>query len=371
MEPSHTANQLPQTGSRLPQVDMLRGFALLGIGLENIFTIHSPNEVFAQYATQYPEGLNHYLITGLMLLVRGKFYPIFSLVFGIAFAFSLAKDGPLYFTKRLGVFLALGLLQVLFVWTGDVLLQYAAMGLLLVFCRNLSVRVLLTLSALLLAFSFLGAGLFPSTTVQLMPPAIYQTGSFWEISNARITDYCQSVFTWNALLFYAKIFAFMVLGYAVAKSGFLQKLQRPSIALKTLAVQAGVVLVMVLLFHVMSWRGQENPAQSWLKNGFLAVYFYGFVASYSLLPFALPQILSPLQKLGQFTLTHYLLQNLVFSLLLYGYGFGLMGTLSPGQLMLVYVMLLACQVVATAVYAAYFKLGPMEYLVRKLAGWKE
>ncbi len=371
MQPPHTANLPLQTSARLPAVDMLRGLALLGIGIENLFAIHSPNAVFADYAAQYPDGLNHWLITGLMILVRGKFYPIFSLVFGISFAFSLAHVGVTYFIRRLGVFFLLGLLQVFFVWTGDVLMQYAFLGLLLVLCRKIPVKILFPLSALLLLVSFLGDGFLPTNNPATAAAEVYQTGSFWKITVARGTDYAQSFFSRAAPFFYAKIFAFMLLGFALAKSGLLLKLQQKSLAVKAMAAHAALVLVIGSWFVFAGWRNQDQGTSgNWLREVLLAGYFYGLVACYALLPFLFSKVWEPLRQLGQFTLTHYLVQNVLFSILMYGYGFRLMGTLSPVNLLLLYAGVVALLWVATQVWAAKFKQGPMEALVRKLAGRK-
>lgn len=59
------------------------------------------------------------------LFVDGKFYTIFSILFGIGFAIILSCLGVTLFYRRITVLLIIGLLHLLFIWSGDILLLYA------------------------------------------------------------------------------------------------------------------------------------------------------------------------------------------------------------------------------------------------------
>ena len=143
---------------RLPTLDILRGFALLGILVMNM----------PGFSTSFfAEADGSHLWTGLWdqraealrdLLFSGKFNSMFSLLFGIGFTIQFARmqaADPAHATGRyLRRLLALGgfgLVHAMVFWTGDVLHSYALLGLLLVLpLRRASRRTLLLLMGLCL-----------------------------------------------------------------------------------------------------------------------------------------------------------------------------------------------------------------------------
>ncbi|MFI6816528.1 DUF418 domain-containing protein [Nonomuraea sp. NPDC050328] len=107
---------------RIAELDVLRGFALCGIVLANIHPIAGgPPE---------PEP------AWMGLLVHQRFFPIFSLLFGVGFSLLLESAARrtasprLVLVRRLGALLALGLVHLFGLWPGDILTFYAALGLL-------------------------------------------------------------------------------------------------------------------------------------------------------------------------------------------------------------------------------------------------
>ena len=85
-----------------------------------------------------------------------KFYTIFSLLFGIGFSIIISNaakkgtDGFRIFYRRMIVLATIGFLHLMFIWSGDILLLYALLGMLLPLFRHVSDRVLLGTSAVLL-----------------------------------------------------------------------------------------------------------------------------------------------------------------------------------------------------------------------------
>ena len=377
MELVQSANLKDKASGRVAQVDVLRGFALLGIGLENLFSMHTTNALFAEYSAKYDQGLNHFLLIGLMVLVRGKFYPIFSFVFGVSAALGLPYQGQRYFLRRLGGLFLLGVLQILFIWEGDVLVQYAFMGGLLLLLRNWNASPLVGIGIFLFLFSFMGeVWNLPVHQASQRELSVYGVGTFQEMIVFRIQEYLQSIITWPALLFYSRIFAFMLFGFAFVKSKSLHILTSPvrlgKVFMMHLALAAGIALVV----QVVGWRG-ETGDNLWAKELSLGLYFYAAVVCLAVMPLILSQLpklrrlLLPLQGLGKVTLTHYLTQNLLFSLLFYRYGLGLFYELQPWQCVLLYLVLIAGQLSFTAWLLKRYKQGPVEYLLRWMAGRKE
>lgn len=116
---------------RIAALDVIRGFALCGILLANIKPIaHRGGTV----PVTEPDGAAPDL-AWLGLLVDQRFFPIFSLLFGIGFSLLLEAAGrrvprpriPLL--RRLLFLLALGLIHLSLLWQGDILTIYAVVGL--------------------------------------------------------------------------------------------------------------------------------------------------------------------------------------------------------------------------------------------------
>ncbi|MCB9179413.1 MAG: hypothetical protein H6590_08345 [Flavobacteriales bacterium] len=83
------------------------------------------------------------------VLIDGKFYSIFSMLFGIGFGFFLGKgsDGLWRFYRRMFILLVIGWIHLRYLWAGDILFLYAVLGLVLPLFRKLSDRALLITAA--------------------------------------------------------------------------------------------------------------------------------------------------------------------------------------------------------------------------------
>jgi uncharacterized protein len=130
---------------RVLLLDALRGFALFGVCLSNLFT------AFSYWNNPATKNLQHFTLptdnsaTYLMeALIEGKFYSIFSLLFGLGFALQLNRaetqnsDGLPLFKRRIRILMLIGLAHLLLLWMGDILLFYALMALVLIRMRHMS-----------------------------------------------------------------------------------------------------------------------------------------------------------------------------------------------------------------------------------------
>lgn len=121
---------------RINALDILRGFALIGILLMNIEWFGRPVSELGSFNLELT-GLDHAVGWIIRCFVEGKFYKLFALLFGMGFAVMLTqamrKDRPFgaWFTRRMLVLFALGIVHMAFVWQGDILHDYALAGLLL------------------------------------------------------------------------------------------------------------------------------------------------------------------------------------------------------------------------------------------------
>ncbi len=119
-------------------LDALRGLALLGIALANfpefaLWTFLSADEQSAMPTA----GVDRIVRFLQYMLVDGKFYTIFSLLFGVGFALILSRHSISLFVRRMAILIAIGACHLMFLWSGDILLLYAIGGLLLPMCLRL------------------------------------------------------------------------------------------------------------------------------------------------------------------------------------------------------------------------------------------
>lgn len=132
-------------------LDLLRGLALMGIALANfpefaLWTFLS-NEQQAAMPTASVDRIVRFI---QYLLVDGKFYTIFSLLFGIGFSLILARHGRRLFFRRMLILVVIGFLHLMFIWSGDILLLYAVGGLLLILFINVTDRRLVVIAVSLI-----------------------------------------------------------------------------------------------------------------------------------------------------------------------------------------------------------------------------
>ncbi|MDG1753228.1 MAG: DUF418 domain-containing protein [Thalassotalea sp.] len=122
--------------SRIQVMDLLRGFALIGILFMNIEWFNRPISDLLSFDFQLT-GLDWAASWLVKVFVEGKFYKIFSLLFGMGFAVMLLKaqaaDKPFgaWFSRRMLALFIFGMLHLIFLWNGDILHDYAVAGMLL------------------------------------------------------------------------------------------------------------------------------------------------------------------------------------------------------------------------------------------------
>lgn len=131
---NHTAIPV-RSSERYAILDVLRGLALLGIALANFpeFSLYSflPVEAAGAMPTAGIDRIVHYI---QYVFIDGKFYTIFSLLFGIGFSIIITNaarkgaNGFRIFYRRMFVLLLIGFLHLMFLWSGDILMLYALLG---------------------------------------------------------------------------------------------------------------------------------------------------------------------------------------------------------------------------------------------------
>ena len=117
---------------RIGTLDVLRGVAVGGILLANVLVFFGVHLLPADRAAALPTATADRVAAFLEhVLVEGKFYSIFSLLFGIGFGLQLTRGGDAAvprFRRRLRILLAIGAVHAVLLWAGDILMLYALLG---------------------------------------------------------------------------------------------------------------------------------------------------------------------------------------------------------------------------------------------------
>jgi uncharacterized protein len=387
---------------RIQVVDILRGFALLGILLVNMqFFKSSP--FAAQFADQqvWTSGIDQTATVFIRFFAEGKFYTMFSLLFGFGFAVQMLRAeargdrfGPRY-TRRLLVLLVIGILHGVLLWYGDILKSYALIGFLLLLFRNSASKTLLIWSALcllsvvvlgtgFLALSMLANTVFPTT--QAADPTTkffsglaeratyaYSSGSFGEVMQQRLIDNAISIA--SAIFSVPSILAMFLLGLYAGRRQLFSNVAMHKLLIRRVMIW-GLVLGLSLNAAYVAATELSDPAQMSGMNTVALIaqtlggpaLCLGYVAAITLLVqrSSWQQRLAPLAAVGRMALTNYLLQSLICTTIFYSYGLGLFGQVGPAAGVLLSVAIYTLQIALSRWWLRRFRFGPMEWLWRSL-----
>jgi uncharacterized protein len=371
--------------------DQLRGIALLGIILVNapFLAISAAGYSEASVADGWDRAVA-FLVT---MLAAGKFYIIFSFLFGYSSLFIL-KDGSKLnrrvYRRRLVALLLLGIAHVVFFFVGDILVTYALLGFALLLLVNRSDRAL-WLTALIawivaacwvIAIALLTAAvtlIFPEEAV--VDPAMFTAydaamadGTFWQAAIERIKIYPTVIV---GVIFGQGLFAFVAfcLGMLAARHQFLGRLEdfRPWLRRCAIwGIAVGLPLQFACTWFVLGPGvpvGVAAPPASLIATGLqlilAPILSAGYIGALALLAMRRPRVLAPLAPPGQASLTIYLSESVLLCVIFCGWGFGLFGTLGAAAATGIAIACWAVLAVAMTLWLRRFSQGPLEWLVGK------
>ncbi len=378
---------------RITQIDILRGFALFGVLLVNAFGYNSSFFDFSGFYKTFEDPLNSTIYNLVIGFAADKFIFIFSFLFGVGFSImylKYQKDEKHFFSLYLRRMLALmmfGIIHIVFFWAGDILLSYSLMGIILLFSRKLRSGLLLFLSifiyffpiiyiALQSIFTFLPDALSSVTDIKI-PEVIdtYSSGSYFEILKLRLTEFI--AFRNINLIYYApKVLSLFIFGYLFYKYKFLDRINSSKAKYFVVFVVLFSIGIVATLFTDSIVNAlavfETNPFYTAIYMGVFEItnIFLGF--SYILIILILSQvsifknILAPLKYVGRTALTNYIMQSIIFTTIMYSYGFGKFGSFQPWQLVILAVLVFAIQILISKIWLQKFRFGPLEWVWRKL-----
>jgi uncharacterized protein len=369
--------------------DVLRGFALLGILVVNIqfMGLSSANGARGEWTYGIANGSAAFIIASIF---AGKFYLLFSFLFGYSSNYIIRGEraNRTRWIKRCFVLIALGALHFTFLWHGDIIFIYGIFGLLLTFFffrtdKTLKIwtRVTFILSATIVllvgALVYISERYFPQESfqspVETKLDEILLSGTFLEAIPARLELWVYGIST-GVFLQGGLAFAAFLLGLRMARIQFLSSpidSQKNSKLMKIgflLGAPIQIIAAVILVQNEQSLKPSEAIYLLALFSSFIAapllsMFYIGVIRK---LVEEKPRILSWLIPAGKMSLTIYILQSVVTSIIFGPWGFGLFQDLQTWQVLLLAFAIWALLVYFATKWLERYKQGPLEQFVNIL-----
>jgi uncharacterized protein len=384
---------------RIEILDVLRGLAICGILIGNMQWFSGYGMMPPSVARQSPfaDQITHFLV---WFFVEGKFYSIFSFLFGFGFALQIGRaeergdQTASLFKRRLFWLLVIGLAHAYLLWAGDILSIYALMGFLLILFRRKTNGALLKWAFVLLAIPILTYMLLYILFVAFVSPeALARLDAaqieFWKeaVRKVQQSGYLQIISDYNLHYIvgrYAslilemrlpKILAMFLLGFYAYRRAIFQDLSNHQLFIRRVLIYG---LVLGLVGNVaFAWLAGAEAVIPPSPAGIAGVVSYAFgvpalalfyIASVATLwqKAAWRRALSFLAPVGRMALTNYLLQTIICVIIFYGYGLGKFGRVGATAATLIALAIFLFQILVSALWLKYFSYGPMEWVWRQL-----
>jgi len=382
-----------QASERFTEIDALRGFALFGILLANL-----PVFMGLPFAGERATGLMGSITPQQYAaffngLLDGRFYTIFSLLFGLGFSLQLERleargaAGTRLFLKRMAVLLLFGLIHICLIWSGDILMLYALMGFTLPMFRSLPDRALLVASGLLI---FVVPALL-TWQVNMKHPdwanpmwdwamgvyiaaggtATSDAAYFNDLANGGVTELMpraasewafgivNRIVDWRFL----KVLGTMLLGMWAGRL-----LMRGQLISNTRLLWRVVIGGLAIGVPCAIVYAQQEPHQQTHWSSLLGTAPLGlaYAAAFLLAIPHLPKVRRALADAGRMALTNYIATSVVMVSIFYGIGLGMMGTLKLPATYAIGIALFGSMLIWSRWWLSAHRQGPLEWVWRRL-----
>ncbi|WP_249222759.1 DUF418 domain-containing protein [Noviherbaspirillum sp. L7-7A] len=386
---------------RIAHIDVLRGMAVFGILLVNVWSFVWGFGALRYGAIAEPSWLDRGVVFAVALLAEQKFYPIFAFLFGAGFALQarslrrrLRDQGQVHAALRYRFrwLLGCGVLHGLLLWAGDILTVYGAAGFLLLRLFDARLR---RVRASLRNWCLIWLAVLAASVALSVPSidqdaddarqeqaiayiedaqearAIYAEGTAGDIAAQRLPDYL--AVTSGSLLLVPHLMVLFLLGICSVRMGWLTAPQRHALLWRRVR-NAGLLigLPLNLAWAAAAATGAANPlaAPAWGELAYALLPLGGsllaaaYVAALLLARGALMRRASAwLAPVGRMSLTNYLMQSLLGVCLLQGTALG--SQASPAGLMLFALAIMMLQALASRWWLSRHAQGPMERLAAR------
>ena len=389
-----------QKNERIQLLDILRGFAILGIFIMNLegFTFYWALNDIEKSQLKW-SSYDHNTEFLMNMLLEGKFYSLFSMLFGIGFAIYLSKANEDYnilklFRRRLSILLLIGFIHLL-LWSGDIVMFYAMLGFLLIPFRKFSNKNLLILAGVCLLSPI---GWY---AIKMSNPAIFNL-SQWPFkwgdyfssrqginSNKEFYNAMRDVgifemlkynlvgifYRYGDLIFQSrafKVFGMFLIGLVIGRYKFYNRLPENKRLLWFIFIFGlSIGLPANYMYATLKeTRGYEMLTMHGLKQTIayafgVAPLALGYAAFFALLYLnrITKRFLNILAPVGKMALTNYIMHTLIGIFAWTGLGFSF-NPIGPTAWTIFAFIVFIIQIITSTIWLHFFYYGPLEWLWR-------
>ena len=381
---------------RIPALDVLRGVAVAGILFANVLVFFGLVFLSPERTAALPTASTDRVVRFLeRVLVEGKFYSIFSLLFGIGFGLQLARGGEEAlprFRRRLRILLAIGAVHAFLIWSGDILMLYALLGFTMPWFARKSDRELLRWVVILLAIPAalyaVGLGVWmlagpagaPASAPAAMPGgllAMFEAVGTGGVKDAFLGNLIMVAGRWADLIAtvrFPKVLGMFVLGLWTVRAGLAvsPSSHRPLLVRwSLLGLGVGLPANLIAAWAAQHWPYLPPSGGALLGVAMQAVGFpllaLGYAATVGLRVVDGHRLIRSLATpLGRMALTNYLMHSVICVVLSYGFGFGLWWRTGASTAVGIAAAIVAVQIPLSAWWLSRYRFGPVEWLWRRL-----
>lgn len=373
---------------RVEVVDVLRGFALLGILYAHMVVWHTGGALPSFVYDRYQDTASLVAMAIFGTFVFGKFFSLFAFLFGLSFHIMRGKKSSHEFKSWFSVrMLVLGLIGFIHhaLWRGDILLIYSLLGFALLTLYDLPTRSLLIIGGLLVFNipNLIYDVVFPDPTAQVNLPMheeahryynLLTEGSFLEIIRDNITIVASKFgFQFSSGRLFTTL-GFSIIGTWFGKINGMSLILGNQILLKQisritglaclvmLAIGFGFVLSGALTLPDLKFNPSIGWLLTWMYNCFNALLTFWYIAAIALV-FTLEKgrrIVAPLAYAGRMAMSGYIFQTLVGLVIYYPFAFALFDELAPWANALLVFPVFALQICFSKWWLSRYSNGPLE-----------
>jgi len=395
-----------QPNDRIIYLDILRGMAILFIFLANVYTFCGWYDLPDEIKNEFSEAsLNSAIKQFTVVFVDGKWYSIFSILFGIGFviqhenAKQSNKAFVPFFSRRMLGLLVFGLLHLFFLWFGDILTLYALVGFVLILFKDFSNKKLLIWAGILLAlptvhFLLMIAfdNFYPFLLIQELLayytrnniPFIMENGdlNFYDFAQTRLNgDSWREFFVINFGMTYGRLFSLLYEGrFFKVLACFLIGIWAGRKILNKGLLQNQKLLKQIMLYgfllgipmNILLAYGRVQTEQVWQLLDFI-IYALGVVplacayaATVALHFNSKQKYLSIFAPVGQMAMSNYILQSIISIFIFYGIGLGLALETPLWQVIGIALLVFILQIIFSKYWLQKFRFGPLEWIWRMM-----
>lgn len=382
---------------RINSIDALRGFALAGVALVHMveqYIAAPPPEGFMEGINGIPDQIIQGLIT---IFFTGKFFALFSILFGLSFSIQMESadqknvkfEGR--FLWRAVLLFLIGSVHQLF-YRGDILTIYAVLAPFLIPFYRISTKWIFICVGLIFLgipkfISFMIFGSESLTGIHSMMDANHEMikSYFDTIQNGSLLE----VFKVNAgygmltkidfqLSFFGRFYAtfgYFLIGLWLGRTGVFKNLLSYAKTIKTVMLWSIVGVMVSIVFMIGTFATMDQPIDNsswkfvlgmnffdWISISMSSIILCGFLLLYTKPSWE--KRLSFFAPYGRMALTNYVMQSVIGTFILFGWGLGYLGQIRSLYLFVMALIVIYLQTMFSKYWLKKFKYGPLEWLWR-------